>query len=124
MTAKILYVEDNEDNIYMLCRRLKRMKVDVDVARDGEEGVRMCLAYDYELVLMDLSLPGIDGWEAITQIRAAGKTLPILALSAHAMREHIDQALAAGANDFESKPIDFSTFKVKFEALLAGGSDA
>ncbi|TPE54689.1 response regulator [Maribrevibacterium harenarium] len=118
MGKTVLYVEDNEDNVYMLGRRLKRLKIDMDVAVTGEEGVDKALHNTYDLIIMDLSLPGIDGWEATQQIRAAGIETPVLALSAHAMQEHIDQALAAGANDFDSKPVDFERFKAKMEALL------
>ncbi|MFD1384266.1 response regulator [Rhodanobacter aciditrophus] len=124
MTVKVLYVEDNEDNVYMLSRRLKRIGMEVDVAPTGEEGVEKCLSGSYDLILMDLSLPGIDGWEAIEQIRRAGRDLPILALSAHAMQEHIDQALKSGANDFDSKPVDFTRLRGKLESLLSGGKDA
>ena len=120
MSIKVLYVEDNEDNVYMLGRRLKRLKYEMDVAMTGEEGVEMAQRSNYDLIIMDLSLPGIDGWEATQQIRAHGIQTPVLALSAHAMQEHIDQALAAGAHDFDSKPVDFERFKQKVAALLGG----
>ncbi|TDO98281.1 response regulator [Marinomonas balearica] len=118
MMAKcVLYVEDNEDNVYMLSRRLKRKGWDVEVAPTGEDGVRMAENKSYDLILMDLSLPGIDGWQATQIIREKGILTPILALSAHAMQEHIDQALSAGANDFDSKPVDFTRLLSKMSKL-------
>lgn len=108
MAKRILYVEDNEDNIYMLQRRLERKGYELDIAMTGEEGVEKVLANVPDLILMDLSLPGIDGWEAIEIIRSKVKIeLPIIALSAHAMESHIQQSLEAGADDFEGKPVDF-----------------
>lgn len=120
MTKKrVLYVEDNEDNVYMLKRRLERKGYEVEVSMTGEDGVRQVLSNPPDLVLMDLSLPGIDGWEAITQIRGEmGGDLPIIALSAHAMEQHISQALAAGANDFDSKPVDLKRLLGKIAVLL------
>ena len=116
---RILYVEDNEDNVYMLKRRLERKGYTVEVAVTGEEGVDMVLASPPDLVLMDLSLPGIDGWEAITRIRAElGKELPIIALSAHAMEQHIKQALDAGADDFDSKPVELKRLLGKISQQL------
>ena len=114
MKKRILYVEDNEDNVYMLSRRLERKGYTVDIALTGEDGVAAALSSPPDLILMDLSLPGIDGWEAISLIRAQSNTLfPIIVLSAHAMESHIAQSLAAGATDFESKPIDFKALMEK-----------
>lgn len=105
---KILYVEDNEDNIYMLSRRLKRKGFEILIAENGQLGVELCLKEVPDLILMDLSLPVMDGWEAIEVIKnePSIKHIPIIALSAHAMDQHKQQALDAGANDFDSKPVD------------------
>ncbi len=117
---KILYVEDNEDNVYMLSRRLKRRGFDVLVARDGEEGVAMATAQLPDLILMDLSLPGLDGWEATRRIKAADPTrsIPIIALSAHAMPGDREDALAAGCDDYEAKPVEFTRLISKIQNFL------
>ncbi|WCN11463.1 response regulator [Marinomonas mediterranea] len=117
MSKQVLYVEDNEDNVYMLSRRLKRKGWEVDVAFTGEDGVKMASDKAYDLILMDLSLPGIDGWQATQILRDKGVATPIIALSAHAMQEHIDQAISAGANDFDSKPVDFTRLLEKMSKL-------
>ncbi len=118
---KILYVEDNEDNVYMLSRRLRRRGYDVLVARDGEEGVVMASSELPNLILMDLSLPGLDGWEATRRIKAASATkqIPIIALSAHAMPGDREEALAAGCDEYESKPVEFQRLIEKMERFLA-----
>ena len=121
MSQRILYVEDNEDNIYMLQKRLQRKGYRVDVAMTGELGVEAAVTNPPDLILMDLSLPGIDGWEAIVQIRQhLGETLPIIALSTHAMETHIQQSLQAGANAFSSKPVDFPVLIQQIQAFLGG----
>ena len=109
---RILYVEDNEDNIYMLSRRLQRKGFDVLVARDGEEAIETVLKEKPELVLMDLSLPVLDGWEATRRIKAepAVSGTPIIALTAHAMEGERERALAAGCDDFDTKPVDLNQF--------------
>ena len=119
--TKILYVEDNEDNVYMLSRRLKRRGFDVLIARDGEEGVAMATEQLPDLILMDLSLPGLDGWEATRRIKAADttKSIPIIALSAHAMPGDREDALTAGCDDYESKPVEFARLISKMEYFLA-----
>ena len=124
--ARILYVEDNEDNVYMLTRRLGRKGYEVVVAADGEKGVEMAHADPPSLILMDLSLPVLDGWEASRQIKAALETrhIPIIALSAHAMDGDRESALAAGCDDFDTKPVDFQRLLAKIEALLPKGADA
>ena len=93
--TKILYVEDNEDNVYMLSRRLKRKGFDIVIAVDGEQGVEMATSEKPDLILMDLSLPKMDGWTATTHIKGNEqlKSIPIIALSAHAMEEHKKRAL-------------------------------
>ena len=119
--TKILYVEDNEDNVYMLSRRLKRKGYEILVAGDGAEGVAMATAELPALVLMDLSLPVLDGWEATRQLKAAAATraIPVIALTAHAMSGDREKALAAGCDDFDTKPVDMARLLGKIEALLA-----
>jgi CheY-like chemotaxis protein len=121
--TKILYVEDNEDNIFMLTRRLQRKGYDVVVAKDGVQGVEMTRQEAPALVLMDLGLPVLDGWEAIRQLKAGADTsaIPIIALSAHAMVEERERAFDAGCDDFDTKPVEFSRLLQKIEALLPGG---
>ena len=119
--SKILYVEDNEDNIYMLSRRLKRNGFDLVIARDGEEGVEAAEKEIPDLKLMDLSLPKLDGWGATKALKKNEKTqhIPIIALSAHAMQEHKESALQAGCNDYDTKPVDFARLLSKIEEQLA-----
>ena len=117
---KILYVEDNDDNIYVMKNRLGRAGFTVLVARDGEQGVTMASAEQPDLILMDLGLPVLDGWEATKRIKADAQTrhIPILALSAHAMTGDRAKALAAGCDEYETKPIDFALLRAKIDALL------
>jgi CheY-like chemotaxis protein len=119
--TKILLVEDNEMNRDMLSRRLTRKGYEVIVAVDGRQGVEMGTQGGYDLILMDMSLPEIDGWEATRQIRAtpAGTSVPIIALTAHAMAGDREKALAAGCNDYDTKPIELPRLLEKIEALLA-----
>ncbi len=122
--ARILLVEDNEMNRDMLSRRLERRGYEVIVAVDGEEGVARAKADAPDLVVMDLSLPGIDGWEATRQLKAADETrsIPVIALTAHAMAGDREKALAAGCDDFDTKPVDLPRLVEKIEGLLGGGS--
>jgi CheY-like chemotaxis protein len=124
LMARILLVEDNEMNRDMLSRRLERRGYEVIVAVDGEEGVARAKADGPDVVLMDLSLPGIDGWEATRQLKSADETrsIPVLALTAHAMAGDREKALAAGCDDFDTKPVDLSRLVDKIDALLGGGS--
>jgi len=117
---KILLVEDNEMNRDMLSRRLARKGFDIDIAVDGRQGVEMGSRGGYDLILMDMSLPEIDGWEATRQVRAtpAGAAVPIIALTAHAMAGDREKALAAGCNDYDTKPIELPRLLEKIEALL------
>lgn len=117
---RILYVEDNEDNIYMLSRRLKRKSFEVFIAKDGRSGVDMAISEKPDIILMDLSLPIMDGWQATHLIKQNPDTqhIPIIALSAHAMDQHKSDALAAGAEDFDSKPVDLARLLNKMESLL------
>ena len=120
MVTRILYVEDNDDNIYVVRNRLGRAGFTILVARDGEQGVAMATAEKPDLILMDLRLPVLDGWETTKRIKAEAATrhIPILALSAHAMTGDRAKALAAGCDDYETKPIDFARLRAKIEALL------
>ena len=106
--TKILYVEDNPDNVYMLTRRLKKKGFELIIAGDGQEGIDKAIEEKPDLILMDLSLPTMDGWTATTKIKEIEevKDLPIIALSAHAMPEHRDRALKAGCSDYDTKPVD------------------
>ena len=117
---KILYVEDNPDNVYMLTRRLKKKGFEVLVAEDGQQGVEMALSELPDLILMDLSLPIMDGWEATKNIKAdeKGKNIPIIALSAHAMEEHKKSAMEAGCNDYDTKPVDLKRLMSKISQFL------
>ena len=123
MGTKILYVEDNEDNVYMLVRRLKRKGYEVVVAADGAKGIEMARTDAPSLILMDLSLPVLDGWEATRQLKAAPETrhIPVIALSAHAMEDDRESALAAGCDDYDTKPVEFERLLGKIEAQLARG---
>src|SRR3974390_3258314 len=116
---KILYVEDNEDNIYMLKSRLTRAGHTVIVATDGAQGVALAVSERPDLVLMDLSLPVLDGWEASRRIKSAPETsaIPIIALTAHAMAGDQEKALAAGCDDFDTKPVEMPRLLGKIRAL-------
>jgi CheY-like chemotaxis protein len=117
---KILYVEDNEDNVYVLKNRLVRAGYTVFIAADGAQGVKMAAAEQPNLILMDLSLPGVDGWEATRRIKAAPETqhIPVIALTAHAMAGDREKALAAGCDDFDTKPVEMSRLLDKIQALV------
>ena len=106
--TKILYVEDNPDNVYMLTRRLKKKGFELIIAGDGQEGIDKAVEEKPDLILMDLSLPTMDGWTATAKIKEIEevKDIPIIALSAHAMPEHRDRALKAGCSDYDTKPVD------------------
>ncbi len=119
--TKILYVEDNEDNIYMLTNVLYREGYDVRIATDGEEGVKMSRSENPALIIMDLGLPVLDGWEAIRQIKSSPETkhIPIIALTAHAMSYDRAKAREAGCDDFETKPVDMPRLLEKIRLLLA-----
>lgn len=116
----ILYVEDNEDNVFMLSRRLRRRGFDVCVAKDGEEGVAQAVSERPDLILMDLALPVIDGWEAARKLKSMSETraIPIIAVSSHAMSGDREKALAAGCDDYDTKPIEFARLLGKIESLL------
>jgi CheY-like chemotaxis protein len=118
--ARILYVEDNDDNVYMLKNRLERRGHAVLVARDGRAGVEAARAELPDLILLDLGLPVIDGWEAARLLKADERTraIPVIALSAHAMAGDRGQALEAGCDDYDTKPVDFARLLGRIEALL------
>jgi two-component system cell cycle response regulator DivK len=124
--ARILLVEDNEMNRDMLSRRLIRRGYEVALALDGEQGLAMARTEAPALILMDMSLPGMDGWEATRQLKAASETraIPVIALTAHAMAGDREKAIAAGCDDFDTKPVDLERLLQKIEALLrrAGGA--
>ena len=122
--AKILYVEDNDDNVYMLGGRLRRRGFEVIVATDGEQGVALARVEQPALILMDLGLPVLDGWEATRVLKGAPETrgIPIIALSAHAMAGDRERALAAGCDDFDTKPVDFGRLLDKIRTLLPEAS--
>ena len=119
---KILYVEDNEDNIYMLHRRLVRAGFTVVIARDGAQGVAAAGAEHPDLILMDLGMPVVDGWEATRRIKAAPATkhIPVIALTANAMTGDREKALAAGCDDFDTKPVEMVRLLGKIQAFLPG----
>jgi len=119
---RILLVEDNEMNRDMLSRRLQRKGFEVAMAVDGKQGVEMARAGGYDLILMDMSLPEIDGWEATRQLRVAPETkvVPIIGLTAHAMAGDREKALEAGCNDYDTKPVELPRLLGKIEALLGG----
>ena len=117
---KILIVEDNEMNWDMLSRRLQRKNYEVVIAVSGEEGVAMSQSEAPDIVLMDISLPGIDGLEATRQIRKISDThsIPIIALTSHAMAGDREKSLEAGCDDYDTKPIDFKRLMAKIQTLL------
>jgi two-component system cell cycle response regulator DivK len=116
---KILYVEDNEDNVFMLKNRLARAGHTVIVATDGEQGVAMALSERPDMILMDLSLPVLDGWQATRQIKAGPDTkhIPVIALTAHAMAGDREKALSAGCDDFDTKPVELPRLLAKIKEL-------
>ena len=118
--AKILLVEDNEMNMDMLKRRLVRKGFEVVTATDGEQSIKMVTTESPDLVLMDVGLPGIDGWEATELIRAneSTKNIPVIAITAHAMAGDREKAIEVGCNEYETKPIDFARLIGKIEDLL------
>jgi CheY-like chemotaxis protein len=118
--ARILLVEDNEMNRDMLSRRLERRGYEVVIATDGAEGVAKALSEAPGLILMDMSLPVLDGWEATRRIKASPATgaIPVIALTAHAMSGDRERALEAGCDDFDTKPVDLPRLLAKIEALL------
>jgi two-component system cell cycle response regulator DivK len=119
---KILLVEDNEMNRDMLSRRLERRGYEVSIATDGQMAVDMARAQGPDLILMDMSLPVMDGWEATRALKSSAETrdIPVIALTAHAMSTDKDKALEAGCDDYDTKPVELSRLLGKIEALLPG----
>ena len=117
---RILLVEDEEMNRDSLARLLRRRGYEVLIAVDGEQGIALAGTEAPDLILMDMSLPVLDGWEATRRLKATPETraIPVVALTAHAMATHRDQALAAGCDDYDTKPIDLARLLPKIEGLL------
>lgn len=118
--TKILLVEDNEMNLDMLSRRLERRNFEILIAMDGAQGVELAKSQHPDLILMDMSLPIMDGWEATRRIKADAKVshIPIIALTAHAIAGDRERCLAAGCDEYESKPIKFPRLLAKIEQIL------
>ena len=118
--TKILLIEDNEMNRDMLSRRLQKQGYEIVIAVDGEDGLAKAQTEAPALILMDMSLPGIDGWEATRRLKAAPQTqtIPVIALTAHAMSDDREKALAAGCDDFDTKPVELPRLLSKIHALL------
>lgn len=116
----ILLVEDNEMNRDMLSRRLMRQGFEVEMAFDGQKGVEMAHSLKPDIILMDMSLPIIDGWEATRRLKQDPETqgIPLIALTAHAMAEDRERSFEAGCDDYDTKPIDFARLQEKIKALL------
>jgi two-component system, cell cycle response regulator DivK len=121
----ILLVEDNDFNRDMLSRRLKRRGYEIVDAADGEQALRLANSHAPDLILMDINLPGMDGWEATRRIRANHTTasIPIIALTAHAMSGDREKTLSAGCDEYETKPVNFEGLLAKMEALLGAQRD-
>jgi CheY-like chemotaxis protein len=117
---KILIVEDNEMNRDMLSRRLARQGFEIALATDGKQGVEMAAKEMPDLILMDMSLPVMNGWEATEKVKSnpATRDIPVIALTAHAMSEDRDKCIAAGCNDFDTKPVDLPRLLEKIKALI------
>ena len=124
--AKILLVEDNAMNRDMLSRRLARKGYEVAIAIDGQQGIEMARSETPDLILMDMSLPVVDGWEATRQLKSAPETqsIPVIALTAHAMAGDREKAVEAGCNDYDIKSIELPRLLEKIEALLGGKASA
>ncbi|NBR85142.1 MAG: response regulator [Proteobacteria bacterium] len=119
---KILVIEDTENNRIIISRRLKAMKHEVHLCEDAEQGIVAAQELQPHLILMDIGLPGMDGWAATRALRTnpATATIPIIALTAHAMAGDREKAIDAGCNDYETKPIDFPSLFAKIDALTGG----
>jgi len=123
--SKILLVEDNEMNLDMLSRRLERRGYELIIAMDGAKGIELALAEKPDLILMDMSLPVVDGWEATRRLKSdeATQQIPIIALTAHAIAGDRERCLAAGCDEYESKPVKFPRLLGKIEDILGISGD-
>ena len=121
---RILYVEDNDDNVYVLKTRFGRAGYTVLVATDGAQALTMAAAEKPDLIVMDLAMPVLDGWETTRRLKALEETrdIPVIALSSHAMAGDREKALAAGCDDFDTKPVEIKRLLAKIEAVLGGGA--
>jgi len=121
--TRILCVEDSDDNLYMLHRRLSRTGFDVKVARNGAEGVEWAKTLQPDLIVMDLNLPGLNGWEATRRLKGQPETkhIPIIVVTVETSKKSRDDAIAAGCDDFLLKPVDFGTLVQKIRSLVGGG---
>ena len=119
---RVLIVEDNEENRDALSRRLQRRGFEVLIAVDGKIGVEMAKAEKPDLILMDMNMPELDGWEATRQIKASPDTasLPVIGLTAHAMTGDRERAIEAGCSDYHTKPVEFPKLLAQIEAILGG----
>ena len=119
---KVLIVEDNEMNSDMLSRRLERRGFEVAIAVDGQQGIDMAQTTTPDIILMDMSLPVMDGWEATRKLKAETQTkdIPVIGLSAHAMSSDFDKAQEAGCDDYDTKPVEFDRLIGKINALISG----
>ena len=121
--TRILCIEDSDDNLYMLHRRLSRAEFDVEVARNGAEGVEWAKTLQPDLIVMDLNLPGLNGWEATRRLKGQLETkhIPIIVLTVETSRKSRDDAIAAGCDDFQLKPVDFGKLVEKIRSLVGEG---
>ena len=119
--TRILCVEDNDDNLFMLHRRLTRAGFEVAIATDGAQGVAAAISSPPDLIMVDLNLPVLDGWEAMRRLKNQPETknIPIIVLSAHAMAGHREKAFAAGCDEFEAKPVNFEGLVEKIRSVLS-----
>jgi CheY-like chemotaxis protein len=124
--TRILCVEDSDDNLYMLHRRLSRAGFDVKVARTGTEGVEWAKAMRPDLIVMDLNLPGLNGWEATRRLKGQPETkhIPIIVLTVETSRKSREDAIAAGCDEFLEKPIDFEGLVGRIRSFVGGGEEA
>ena len=122
--TRILYVEDNDDNVYVLKTRLTRAGYTVLVATDGAQALEVAAAEKPDLIVMDLAMPVLDGWETTRRLKAveATKGIPVIALSSHAMAGDREKALAAGCDDFDTKPVEIKRLLGKIESVLGRGA--
>jgi CheY-like chemotaxis protein len=122
--VKVLYVEDNEDNVYVLQNRLKRAGFTVLIANDGQQGIAMAESERPDVIIMDLSLPVLDGWEATRRIKAHPdiRNIPVIALTAHAMSGDREKAIAAGCDEFDTKPVEIQRLLEKIRRLAPGAA--